>query len=135
VGTDNNESVIPMVQMDYGKWKKLSEIPVIELNTKDVDDDLNGMIEFAQKIAYENGFNSALNQVEKALYPQRILKSGNRTIVFWMDGTKTIVKRADDEQDSDYDAFTAALARKLIGTNSAVRKLVSRKTIVQEAKK
>ena len=34
--------------------------------------------------------------------PSRILKSGNRTIVFWSDGTKTVVKRAEDEPDNDY---------------------------------
>lgn len=58
--------------------------------------------------------------------PKRILKSGNRTIVFWMDGTKTIVKRAEDEQDNDYAAFTAALGIKCFGSNSAVKRIVER---------
>ena len=58
--------------------------------------------------------------------PKRILKSGNRTIVFWMDGTKTIVKRAEDEQDNDYAAFTAALGIKCFGSNSALKRIVER---------
>lgn len=58
--------------------------------------------------------------------PSRILKSGNRTIVFWNDGTKTIVKRAEDEQDNDYAAFTAALGIKLYGSNSALKRIVER---------
>lgn len=44
-----------------------------------------------------------------AYTPKRIIKNNNAMIVFWNDGTKTIVKRASDELDSDYAAFTAAL--------------------------
>lgn len=66
--------------------------------------------------------------------PSRILKSGNRTIVFWDDGTKTIVKRAEDEQDNDYAAFTAALGIKLYGSNSALKRIAER-TEVQKPKK
>lgn len=73
--------------------------------------------------------------VKKSFYtPSRILKSGNRTIVFWADGTKTIVKRADDETESDYAAFTAALGIKLFGTNSALKRIVER-TEAQKRKK
>lgn len=64
----------------------------------------------------------------------RILKSGDRTIVFWTDGTKTIVKRSNDERDSDYAAFTAALAIKIFGSNSAVKRLIERNTVVQPPK-
>lgn len=64
--------------------------------------------------------------VYKKLTPQRILKSGNRTIVFWGDGTKTIVKRGADEADNEYNAFVSALGIKLYGSNSALRRIVSR---------
>ena len=66
--------------------------------------------------------------------PNQILKSGNRTIVFWSDGTKTIVKRAEDEPDNDYAAFTAALGIKIFGSNSALRRTIKRKTTVQAKK-
>lgn len=66
--------------------------------------------------------------------PNRILKSGNRTIVFWSDGTKTIVRRAEDEPDNDYAAFTAALGIKIFGSNSALRRTIKRKTTVQAKK-
>ena len=56
--------------------------------------------------------------------PERILQSGNRTIIFWNDGTKTIVKLADDEVDNPYNAFCSALAKKIYGSTSAVHKLV-----------
>lgn len=72
--------------------------------------------------------------VRDMIAPSRILKSGNRTIVFWADGTKTIVKRADDEAESDYAAYTAALGIKLYGSNSALKRIVER-TETQKPKK
>lgn len=67
------------------------------------------------------------------LTPKRILRSGPATIVFWQDGTKTIVKRClDDAIDSPYTAFTAALAIKIFGSNSKLKKMV--KTLTEEQK-
>lgn len=57
---------------------------------------------------------------------KRILQSGNRVIVFWGDGTKTIVKRSEDAKDDIYGAFTAALAIKVYGSNSQVKKVINR---------
>lgn len=71
---------------------------------------------------------------EKDLCPNRIIKSGNRTIVFWSDGTKTIVKRAEDEPDNDYAAFTAALGIKIFGSNSALRRMIKKSVKVQKKK-
>ena len=56
--------------------------------------------------------------------PKRILRHGPATIVFWGDGTKTVVKRAPDEPDNEYTAFTAALAIKIFGSNSKLKKIV-----------
>lgn len=67
---------------------------------------------------------SELKLAYDRITPQRILKSGNRMIVFWQDGKKTVVKRAADEQDNDYAAFTAALGIKLYGSNSALKRIV-----------
>lgn len=66
--------------------------------------------------------------------PRRILKSGNATIVFWADGTKTVVKRSYAEIDDPYAAFGAALCKKLYGSNSAVKKIIERKTEIQKPK-
>lgn len=59
--------------------------------------------------------------------PTRILRSGRATIVFWQDGTKTVVKKSPDEEDNAYAAFTAALAIKIFGSNSKLKKIVERK--------
>ena len=57
-------------------------------------------------------------------YPDRIIFNDPATIVFWEDGTKTIVKCSKDEVFSPYFGFLAALAKKIYGTNSAVQKIV-----------
>lgn len=66
--------------------------------------------------------------------PKRILKNGVATIVFWEDGTKTVVKCAPNETPDDYDAFTAALAIKIYGSNSALKKMIAAKTEIQKGK-
>ena len=91
-------------------------------------------------MSFEDSFTVALNaitthisKVEKYA-PKRIIKNKDTMIVFWHDGTKTVVKRAEDEIDSDYAAFTAALARKIYGSNSALKRIVAR-TETQKPKK
>ena len=57
----------------------------------------------------------------------RIIFSPPATIVFWKDGTKTVVKCAKGEPFSEYNGFAAALLKKVFGSNSAVKKLIQRK--------
>ncbi len=72
---------------------------------------------------------------EIAVWPERIVKSGRATIVFWEDGTKTVVKRSPDEQDNDYNAFVSALGIKIFGSNSQLKKIIKEQTVVQKPKK
>lgn len=65
--------------------------------------------------------------------PDRIIRNEDATVVMWKDGTKTIVHRAEGTEDSPYAAFTAALAIKCYGSNSAVNRIV-RKTEQQKSK-
>lgn len=67
---------------------------------------------------------SIMDMFSPILIPKKIIKSGDRTIVFWKDNTKTIVKRSDDTPDDLYSAFTAALAIKIYGSNSQVKKIL-----------
>ena len=88
---------------------------------------------------FDFGLKDAIDSIIKKIdenyyYPNRIIKNNNAMIVFWADGTKTIVKRASDELDSDYAAFTAALGRKIFGSNSALKRVVER-TETQKPKK
>jgi len=53
--------------------------------------------------------------------------SGKYTTVTWNDGTKTRVSCGENEQQSRYSAFCSALAIKIFGTNSQVKKIVETK--------
>ena len=76
-----------------------------------------------------------LDDDEISVWPERIVKSGRATIVFWEDGTKTVVKRSPDEPDNDYNAFVAALGIKIFGSNSQLKKIIKEQTVVQKPKK
>lgn len=56
--------------------------------------------------------------------PERILYNDPATIVFWKDGTKTVVKKSKGEKFNKYNAFCAALAKKIFENNSRVNKIV-----------
>lgn len=64
-------------------------------------------------------------------YPEldKIIYSGNRTIVFWKDGTKTIVKCAKEQEFDEYSGFVAAFAKKAFGSTSHIKKLISRLSV------
>lgn len=66
--------------------------------------------------------------------PERILKSGKATVVFWKDGTKTVVKCAAETVPNDYDAFNAALAIKVFGSNNHLKKTIAALTVEQKPK-
>lgn len=67
--------------------------------------------------------------------PKKIINNDPVTIVFWTDGTKTIVKRGAEEKNSPYAAFCAVLAKKIYGNNTKVNRLVSETEIVKKEKK
>ena len=52
----------------------------------------------------------------------------------WADSSKTIVKRSKDTPDDPYNAYCAALAKKIYGSNSRIHKIVE-KTEVQSNEK
>jgi len=87
---------------------------------------------------FESVFNNLTNiagmATNQKYEPRQILISGNRTIVFWKDGTKTIVKCADDKEFNVYVAFTAALSIKIFGSNTHLKKVIREKTAVQKKK-
>ena len=77
-----------------------------------------------------------LNQYSVAYFsavPKRIIKNGPAMVVFWKDGTKTVVKRKKGEPDNIYHAFTAALAKKIFGSNSKINSIVG--SVIDETKK
>lgn len=74
--------------------------------------------------------------------PRRIIYNDPATIVFWEDGTKTVVMKAPGEKFNKYAAFCAAVAKRLYVTNSRICTIVkdgfdqtAKKEVKKETKK
>lgn len=65
----------------------------------------------------------------------RIIYSGNKTIVIWKDKTKTIVSCSEGETFDEFDGFTAALAKKIYGSTCAVKREIKKHKQVDKVKK
>lgn len=48
---------------------------------------------------------------------EKIIVSGPATVVFWADGTKTVVKLRDGDKDSMESAVSAALVKRILGNS------------------
>lgn len=57
------------------------------------------------------------------------------TVVLWRDGTKTIVRAAEGEEHDAYLGYCVALAKKMHGTNSALKRDLEKVLVVKEDKK
>lgn len=55
---------------------------------------------------------------------RRILFNDPATVVFWKDGTKTVVKATDSDKYVPYYGFLAALAKKIYGSNAKVQEMI-----------
>ncbi len=76
-----------------------------------------------------DSFTSMMHK-EREYKPQKIIKNPVKcaTTVKWEDGTYTTVKCSPDDPEDDYAAFTAALAIKVYGSNSAIKRMMNKKT-------
>lgn len=100
--------------------------------------------EFIPNVGRRNGKQDALNSYASyiirntPLYTptiKKIIVNDKTTIVLWGDSTKTIVRpSANDNYDLEA-AVCAAIAKKIYGTNSAFKRMIKEKTVVQENKK
>lgn len=85
--------------------------------------DNNRIEEIVREIEQEE----ALREQEDLRYqftPKKIIYSDPVTIVFWKDGTKTTVRKMKGTKFNKYNAFTAALAKKILMNNTHVTKIV-----------
>lgn len=104
------------------------KMPVSSYNTQNIferfSNELFGSVE-----------NMKAEQRKAEYTPKSILKADRVTVVFWADGTKTVVRCPENETPDDYEAFTAALAIKIFGSNSKLKKVIKTKTVIQKPKK
>lgn len=76
--------------------------------------------------------NDVLTETDKHNTPDRIIRSGRATIIYWTDGSKTIVKRSEEQADDPYYAFCAAVAKRVYETNSRIKRILEKKTVEQK---
>ena len=113
---------IDIVEWEVAKMKK----------EKDVRSAYPGLPEY---LYLENDL-AAINRMVKStlnsksenvfgLYPEHIYYyDNNYTTVLWNDGTRTTVKLSDDDIYDEYSAFCAALAKRIYGSNSRIKKII-----------
>lgn len=63
-----------------------------------------------------------------SLNVSKIIFNPPATIVFWEDGTKTVVKCAEEDEFSEYYGFLVALGKKVYENNSQIKKLIDKKS-------
>ena len=67
-----------------------------------------------------------------SIRPEKIIFNGPKTIVLWTDGSKTIVSCKAEEQFDPYAGFCAALAKKMYGSTSRIKKILETKSVVHD---
>ena len=73
---------------------------------------------------YKKGLIEGREIVWKSISVDRIIFNDPATIVFWKDGTKTVVKCQNGQTFNPYFGLCAAIAKKLYGSNSMLNRIV-----------
>ena len=76
-----------------------------------------------REIINNNNYNQ-VNQKQLKLNIRKVIFNNPATIVFWLDGTKTIVKKADDEPWDPEKGLAMAIIKKYFGTNKEIKKII-----------
>ena len=92
---------------------------------------LDEMIEEFYKAVRDVVYTSSAD----AYTPEKIIRSGDVTVVIWLDGSKTIVRRDPEDADNLHAAFCATLAKKVYGSNSRIKKILSQKLVENKKEK
>lgn len=121
----NHETAVSVWDIDIVEW----EVEKMR-KEKDVKSAYPGLPEYLENdLATINRMvKSTLNAKSEnvlGLYPNRIYYYDNDyTTVLWNDGTRTTVKLSDDDIYDEYSAFCAALAKRIYGSNSRIKKII-----------
>lgn len=120
-----HETAVSVWDIDIVEW----EVEKMK-KEKDVRSAYPGLPEYLKNdlAAINRMVKSTLNSKSEnvfGLYPNRIYYYDNDyTTVLWNDGTRTTVKLSDDDIYDEYSAFCAALAKRIYGSNSRIKKII-----------
>ena len=140
--------VLGRVIQVYNKTEIGKKMYGVRLDDRDNPKSVNGLFWFHENEllhAVDNTkFSNALKSIRKATtmtnpnpepsLVEKVIVNGPKTIVFWNDGTKTIVSCREGEEFDVYTALCAALAKKMFGSTSRAKAILADKLIVQEKK-
>lgn len=80
-------------------------------------------VRYYSEIINNNNYDQ-VNQKRLKLNIRKVIFNNPATIVFWLDGTKTIVKKADDEPWDPEKGLAMAIIKKYFGTNKEIKKII-----------
>lgn len=72
----------------------------------------------------KNRSYNQISQKQLKLNIREVIFNDPATIVFWLDGTKTVVKRAYDEPWDPEKGLAMAVIKKYFGTNKELKKII-----------
>lgn len=93
--------------------------------TWDPNNDFDNMKDAYAYINHDIAVTNAIyDSITKKNEPKikKVIWSGNKTIVIWEDGTKTMVSKTPGDFYDPYAAFCAAIVKKLYGNSTRARK-------------
>ena len=114
----------------YGAWV-LDQSSITRGKLKDEKEEINEAIKKeCEREAFRNRF-------EYPLTPKSIEQSADHktVVVLWNDRTKTIVRLSENDKDDIDTAFAYALAKKVFGSNTHLKKVVRQKWTIHNARK
>lgn len=108
---------------DYGN-RFTGSVGIVKANSKNHNSSY-GLFWFEEK--YLAVIPDVCNIAECAVI-KHVIYSGSKTIILWLDGTKTIVSCGKDDIFDPYAGFCAAVAKKMFGSTSKIKKIIKRYT-------
>lgn len=104
------------------------------------EDIVRAFSSYSMKENYSQYCKNDIDTTKKLEYripiPKKIIFNENYqvTVVLWEDGTKTIVRCAENTTPDPYAAYCAAFAKKCYGSNSKLKKTIEKLTVLQDIK-